>query len=106
MKLKLGVITDNIDPAMLTAIVYADYLYILYGVPNGVTITSGRDGKHSSTSLHYCGRAVDLRIRDLPYPEKTSKLIAGKLKYILGSDYDVILESDHIHIEYDPQFNK
>jgi len=27
----------------------------------------------------------------------------GKLSKELGNDFDVVLESDHIHIEYDPK---
>ena len=31
-----------------------------------------------------------------------SKLM-GSLKYMLRPNYDVVLEKDHIHIEYDPK---
>ncbi|MBI4379503.1 MAG: hypothetical protein HY578_10450, partial [Nitrospinae bacterium] len=54
---------------------------------------------HGANSLHYSGNAIDLRIRDLS-PSQIPQIVNG-LRNALGSDYDVILEGDHIHIEYD-----
>lgn len=64
-----------------------------------ITITSGNDGKHSKHSLHYKNKAIDIRTRDMEQKEKVWR----RIKYTLGRDYDVILEDDHIHIEYDPK---
>lgn len=77
----------------------ASAIYGSLGVP--FVVTSGTDGRHSAGSLHYSGNAMDLRRRDLDAAGKTSQAVAA-LKSQLGSDYDVILESDHIHVEYDP----
>ncbi|PHQ68463.1 MAG: hypothetical protein COB92_00595 [Robiginitomaculum sp.] len=68
----------------------------------GVTpvITSGGDGTHSTNSLHYDGNAVDLRTNNLTQAQTTT--VASALSTSLGSDYDVVVESDHIHVEYDP----
>lgn len=63
-----------------------------------LTITSARDGAHIPSSFHYTGNAIDLRSRDLP----DSIGMAGELTTELGPDYDVILEKDHIHVEYHP----
>jgi|APSaa5957512535_1039671.scaffolds.fasta_scaffold10843_6 hypothetical protein len=63
-------------------------------------ITSGRDGVHSQTSLHYEGKALDLRTRDLDTDTVTK--YAQALRQCLGDDYDIVIESDHIHVEYDP----
>lgn len=63
-------------------------------------ITSCRDGKHGEKSYHYSGRAFDLRTRDIP--QKDQAPIHAALKELMGKDYDVILEKDHIHIEPSP----
>lgn len=62
------------------------------------TITSITDGKHGITSLHYKGKALDIRL-----PEKNIAAVFNKIAEILGPDYDVVLESTHIHIEFDPK---
>jgi hypothetical protein len=49
-------------------------------------------------SLHYRGFAVDLRL-----PTDNKEEIRAELAASLGAEYDVILEIDHIHIEYDPK---
>ena len=60
-----------------------------------ITCTDG--GNHCEGSLHYAHLAVDIR-RHKKGQHVTSDLV-GKL----GDDYDVVLESTHIHIEYDPK---
>lgn len=69
-----------------------------------LVITSARDGIHSAGSLHYYGYAVDLRTHY--FSENAKRQIAKDLGDHLGSDYDVILHSTHIHVEYDPRFKK
>lgn len=63
-----------------------------------MTITSAKDGKHMSNSKHYSGNAIDIRTRDMKEINDTAR----EIKFELGEDYDVIVEKDHIHIEYDP----
>ena len=62
-----------------------------------MVVTSVRDGKHKEHSLHYVGQAVDLRTRDF------TDMWAHYLRNALGKDWDVVVESDHIHVEYDPK---
>jgi len=62
-------------------------------------ITSIRDGIHSRTSLHNVGFAIDIRTSNLKQP----KDVTQKLKAILSAEFDVILEGNHIHIEYQPK---
>lgn len=66
-----------------------------------IVITSGLDGKHGAKSLHYTGNAFD--IRTWIYTEAEIEQLMKDIKELLGKDYDVVLESDHIHIEYDPK---
>ena len=65
-----------------------------------VTITSAMDGTHMQGSKHYTGEALDLRISNLTKDQRED-LLAG-LRDRMGKSYDVVLEKDHIHVEYDP----
>ncbi len=61
-------------------------------------VTSTYEGTHSAASLHYCDEAIDI---DDPPSEKEE--MVEDIKKELGPGFDVILEKDHIHIEYDPK---
>lgn len=69
-----------------------------------VTITSAKDGTHKENSKHYSGNAVDIRTKDM---KKDVKWVWGTIEKNLNiaypNCYDVVLESNHIHIEYDPK---
>lgn len=64
-------------------------------------LTSGKDGKHKEDSLHYLGRAGDFRTRHV-LPDIMQRIVA-RIKRELGMAFDVILEDDHLHVEYDPK---
>ena len=67
-------------------------------------LSSGVDRKHGVKSLHYVGLAVDITWEGFQYANGTlNKDIRDELKYILGPHYDVVLEDDHVHIEYQPK---
>ena len=53
-------------------------------------------------SKHSKGLAIDIRTYNLVTQEEIKKVHA-KLVRELKEYYDVILENDHIHIEYDPK---
>lgn len=99
MWLKPGVKIDGIKPELLLAIIVAEEVYRL--ARRSLVITSVKDGKHMKGSLHYSGSALDLRI----YPEGRVPpgQMAKEIQNRLGKDFDVILEPDHIHIEYQPK---
>ena len=63
-----------------------------------IVITSTYEGNHNPGSLHYANDAFDMRIPSWPGVDSYSAI-----KEALGDDYDVVLEPDHIHIEYDPK---
>jgi hypothetical protein len=66
----------------------------------GLTITSGNDGTHSAGSKHYEGLAVDIRSRD-----KTKQQVidaVAEFKRRADQQFDIVIESTHIHLEYDP----
>lgn len=98
--IKLGVDVRGIRPEILLAIQEAREIFRLFKV--NLVITSVLDGRHGGpSSLHHSGLAVDLRTRHL---EKSDRPVVAKdLARILGRQYDVVLEKDHIHIEFDPK---
>lgn len=87
-------------PAIIAMVVANDVLQEL-GIPHGATITSAIDGKHSRGSKHYSGNAFDVRTFELSDAdrEKARSMMADRM----GEDFDVVLESDHIHVEFDPK---
>ena len=97
MKLKKGVKVQGVRPEIVLALIAADRVYRENGAV--MVVTSVVDGAHSATSLHYTGAGADLRRWNLPNPRKAADAISEAL----GDDYDVILEDDHIHIEYQPK---
>jgi hypothetical protein len=66
-----------------------------------MTITSCNDGKHSPGSKHYVGGAFDIRTRDIPQDQW--QIVAGDIRERLGTEFDVVVEKDHFHIELDPK---
>ena len=63
------------------------------------TITSAGDGVHKEGSRHYSGKAFDFRINDLP-TEISVKTWVNRIQASLGNDYFVLLEQDHIHVQW------
>ena len=61
-------------------------------------MTDGVSPRKDVASLHPKGYAIDVRIRDVGVDK--ASIIAKILQEVLGADYDVILYSTHIHIEY------
>lgn len=109
MILKDGTKWGDLDPSILLAAIVADGVWQELGVLTGATLTSGQDGSHSVASLHYPSntpngkcRAIDIRTRNLDSREK-AQLAAKLLRERLTEDYDVVLETTHIHCELDPK---
>lgn len=68
-----------------------------------VVITSACDGTHSAGSLHYEGKALDLRCSVAwGFSTADCQAIEAMMAERLGTGYDVVLESTHLHVEYDP----
>jgi hypothetical protein len=76
-------------------------IYEFHGQAGAAFITSGNDSTHKTGSKHYQNRAIDLRTRGMAV-EKVKAIHADLVK-LYGRDFDVILEKDHIHLEYDPK---
>jgi hypothetical protein len=98
--IKAGVDLRGIAPQLAIAYTIASNIYQRHcNVP--CIITSASDGKHGVNSLHYKGKALDLRTYNLP--TASVNLVVHSLKDALGEQFDVVLESDHIHVEFDPK---
>jgi len=98
MIFKKGVNPIGIRNELMIALIVADRIWIAY--KSRLVITSLNDGKHSKTSLHYSGQAADFRIWAID-----SHQLADELSKALGNnpDYDVVVEKDHIHLEWQPK---
>ena len=99
MKIKNGVMIFGLHPEMQRANCIASVLYSKYG--KELVLTSGVEYRGGNGSLHEKGRACDYRIRFFE-DQTTKESVACELTELLGNDFDVILEADHIHCEYDP----
>jgi len=95
--LKPGVRVAGLRSEILLAVVAAERVCAEMGVD--CVVTACVDGVHKAGSLHYCGLAVDLRSRDFR-PGDLDKAIA-RIRQCLGADYDVVLENEHVHVEFD-----
>lgn len=87
----------EMKPQLVPALITCQAFFINLG--KELVITSISDGKHKEGSKHYTGEAFDIRTFHLaPYE------LQDCLKYLrsrLDNQYDIVLEVDHIHIEYD-----
>lgn len=100
MKLKKRVKVNGMSTQILLAIMVANDAYNLKH--KELVITSVVDSEHSKGSLHYVGHAVDIRTKNLS--EKEAIFIAKQIRANLSNEYDVVLESNHIHIEWQPKW--
>jgi len=99
IKIKSGVRLTGLQPQMVLAAMIGDGVYSKYGVD--FVITSGVEGKHSGTSRHYLGYAIDSRTRDF-LPNDIPK-VTKQLREALGDDYYVAFEVNHFHISFKPK---
>ena len=99
MRLKPGVKLVGLTPQMFLAAVVVERALFEFDLE--AVITSGSEGRHIDTSLHYSGNALDFRTYKLTPGEAMS--FANDVKDRLGRDFDVVLEKDHLHVEYDPK---
>lgn len=99
VSVKNGVKLRGVRPEVAIAItITATYLF---DRGQSLVITSCTEGVHSRASLHYTGSAFDFR---LPYTSKDECLkLQQELTDILGPEFDVVLEVDHFHVEFQPK---
>jgi hypothetical protein len=98
ISIKGGVSVLGMKPEIILAIIIAGQAY--GEISCECVITSGVEGAHMAHTNHRKGLAVDLRINNVP-KEKWHPLMV-RIQTLLGDQYQVVLEGDHIHIEFDP----
>lgn len=103
--LKAGVRLTDLCSQMVLADSIIKEVFRNFGVP--CVITSANDSKHSATSWHYKGRALDYRTK-YPGLDGREQELRDEVKEALGPDFDVVLEAvgtdnEHLHVEYDPK---
>lgn len=102
MLLKLGVDISKLKPPIRKQLNAISDVFKAFGVEP--VVTSTYEGSHSPWSIHYAHLAIDFRRpRKFAIKSQTHSLLVRKLREELGPDYDVSLESTHIHVEYDPK---
>jgi len=101
MRLKSTVTIEGVKPELLLGLIVANSIFALQ-FNSELVITSLTDGRHKVDSLHYRGQAADIRIRGLADPVA----VVTRLKNELDEWFDIVLEADHIHFEYDPKERK
>ena len=100
MLLKLGVDISRLKRPIRRKLNAIDRHFFLNN--HEAVITSTYEGTHSPSSLHYCNLAIDLRLPTGMLNHELIEFVDG-LKKEIGKLFDVLLERDHIHIEYDPK---
>ena len=100
IQIKEGVSILGLDPKLVLALIICDQVYHDNGIEDCV-LTSGTDSKHGDHSHHYKGYAIDLRTSNVEINKRAP--IASVIQKQLGNEYQVILENDHIHVEFDPK---
>lgn len=88
----------GVRPELMLGMIIADQVYFGHG--REFVITSLLDGKHSETSLHYTGCAFDCRI----YDDMDNLALVKEIKARLNKHFDVVLEGNHIHVEFQPRY--
>ena len=92
---------QNLQPQLVLALIIVDQ--VMQKAGQEALITSLNDARHSKTSLHYAGAAVDLRSKWFQYPGEV--LVACKDALGNNPDFDMIWESqgqpnEHFHLEF------
>lgn len=116
MLLKPGIDFSRMGRKCRKSLFTVSEVYQSFGLEPVITSINDRD--HGPGSLHYANDAYDLRVARrcalLPgfFDDHSDNVIEWasiefdiyqKIKAKLGPQFDVVKESDHIHVEYDPK---
>lgn len=95
----------GLQPQMRLVLKYVDIVYESFGqepvITAGTESTNDNKFIHSAGSYHPFGFALDFRTRY--FTKDVIDEIVETLKINLGSEYDVIYEGNHLHIEFNYQ---
>jgi hypothetical protein len=97
VRLKPGVRLYGMRPEIAVGMSMASSVYESHGLD--MVVTSVADGTHNRKSLHYKGLAFDVRTRNMDVVQQNA--VVTDLERVMPTGWDIVLESDHIHVEYD-----
>ena len=100
MEIKSCATIINLNPSMRPALIGCQKVFDKHNTD--FVITCGLDSTHSAGSLHYYGFAIDVRTRDLG--DKLQDCFQDLSDELSG--FDVVLESNHFHIENEIAFRE
>ena len=104
MTLKSSVKSEGVQGPIWYACGIAEMVYRTNGLE--FIVTSLADSHETRpASLHNKGLAVDLRTRHVPH-ELLQTIRRSISRALRPMGFDVILETDHMHIEFDPKDGK
>lgn len=95
VQLKDSTSLDCLRPPMVVALVVAADVYRAAGERLVVTSACDYAEARRVDSLHPLGLALDLRL-------PSDLRVLDRLALLLGPNFDVVVEPDHAHVEYDP----
>lgn len=100
MRLKDGVRLAGVQPEIVLAIMLVGTLYRDLGLELTVTSITDFVNGRAHNSFHPVGLAFDCRIWGLPTKQQQEAMVK-RITEALGPEFDVVLKSDHIHVEFD-----
>lgn len=100
VEFKQGVSVNGIKQQTIALIALLNTYFVFY-IGKPFVVTSCTDGKHKKGSKHYDGLAIDIRTRHLNVTEINNLVLWFKSRH--DKQFDMVVEKDHIHVEYDPK---
>jgi len=94
-----SVVVDGISSEMIFAWGVVCGAYASHMNLANCVVTSGNDGTHRSDSRHYSNDALDFRVWG--FPVAMIDTVASTIQRLLGDEYVVVNELDHIHVEFE-----
>jgi len=102
--IKKGVRLHGVCPQMFWAASVVKELWVEYDYP--FAITSGIEGKHGEKSDHWQGYALDFRTwadsTGVQLPTFVKKSLLIELERLLGDEFYILMEGNHLHVSYRP----
>ena len=99
VRCKDGVDLYGLQYEMRLVLIEADRIWRKHGQELVITSTWENNTPHGANSYHWFGYAVDFRTNY--FGNEQAKIVRDELRLVLPEMYDVVLEDDHMHIEFD-----
>lgn len=101
MLFKVGVNLTGVREPIWYALGVFEAVYKAHGAK--LVVTSLTDGVHPDVkNIHGNGFAADLRTNTL-HPDELTAILSEAKVILFELGFDIVLEKDHIHVEFDPK---